>query len=100
MNAAGSSFAGKLTVTLVVMAILIFVAGMVKTTVSAPCNGPGAWITMAGLGLGAIACVSLLVQALTHRSAKVWGFFAAAIVSTGIAVFVAHVWTLLLCRGI
>ena len=100
MNAARSAFQGKVSVVLFAFAIVVFVAGMLITTVSAPCSELGAWITVAGLGTAAVACVTLLVRTLMHRSGKAWGLLTAAVFSTGFAVFVAYVWTLLLCRGV
>ena len=91
---------GKVSAALFFVAFVVFVAGMVKTTVSAPCSDVGALITLVGLGIAAVACTSLLVRTFMHRSGKAWALLAAGVVATGFAIFVAFLWTILLCRGV
>jgi|SRR5262245_6286491 len=100
MNAAKAWSLGKVSAGLFSLAFVVFMAGMLKTTVSAPCSELGASITLAGLGIAAVAGVILLVRTLKDRSGKAWGLLAVSVLAIGFAVFVAYLWTLLLCRGV
>ena len=100
MNAANLPSLGKVSAVLFLIAFVVFVIGITKTTAGAPCSDLGAWITLTGLGTAAVACATLLARTLMYPSAKAWGLFVAGLLITGFAVFVAYLWTLLLCRGV
>ena len=91
---------GKLSGRLFMLAAAVLVGGLIKTTVSAPCNGPGAWISAAGLVPAALACVALLIKAISERSADNLIVFVAGVVGTSGVAFIAFWWTILLCRAV
>lgn len=90
----------KLSGRLFMLAAGILIAGLIKTAVGAPCNGPGAWISMAGLVPAALACVGLSIVAIKERSAGNLIVLLGGVAGTGIAAFVAFCWTILLCRAV
>ena len=91
---------GKLSGRLFMLAAAVLIGGLIKTTVSAPCNAPGAWISVAGLIPAVLACVTLSIIAFKERSAGNLIVFLAGVAATVIVAFVAFCWTILLCRGV
>ena len=91
---------GKLSGRLFMLATAVLIGGLIKTTVSAPCNGPGAWISIASLAPAALACLALLIIAFKDRSAGNFVVFLAGVAGTGIGAVVAFWWTILLCRAV
>jgi hypothetical protein len=82
------------------LAAAVLVGGLIKTTVSAPCNVPGAWISIAGLVPAALACVALLIIAIKERSAGNVLVFLTGVAGTGMVALVSFWWTILLCRAV
>lgn len=90
----------KLSGRLFAGAFAVLMVGMLKSMISLPCNEPGAWISVAGLALAALACAGLLIVAIKERSAGNLIVFLAGVAGTGMATLVAFGWTMLLCRGV
>ncbi len=91
---------GKLSGRLFVSAFAILVVGILKTTISAPCNDTGAWVSIAALLPAALGCVALLIVTLKERSAGNWMVWLAGVAGTGFAAMVAFWWTIMLCRAV
>ena len=91
---------GKLSGRLFVSGFAILVVGILKTTISAPCNDTGAWVSIAALLPAALGCVALLIVALKERSAGNWMVCLAGVAGTGFAAMVAFWWTIMLCRAV
>ena len=90
---------GKLSGRLFTVAFVLLAGGLAKTTISAPSNQPGAWVSIAALAPATFACVLLLILAIKERSAGNLFVFLAGVAGTGMAGLIAFWWTLLLCRG-
>ncbi len=91
---------GKLSGRLFMLAVAVVIGGLVKTTVSAPCDGPGTWISIASLVPATLACLVLLIVAIKERSAGNFIVFLTAIAGTGIVAFFAFWWTIMFCRAV
>lgn len=91
---------GKLSGSLFAVAFVVLAGGLAKTTVSAPCNAPGAWVSVAALASATLACAILLIIAIKERSAGNFLVFLAGVAGTGMCGLISFWWTLLLCRGI
>jgi hypothetical protein len=76
------------------------VVGLMTTTIGASCNTPGAWISVASLAPASLACITLLIVAVKERSAESVVVFVLGVAGTGLAIFVAFWWTMLLCRAV
>ena len=79
--------------------LLVFVAGVVWTVTEAPCSRLGAYLLLAGLGLGVLAACALLARAFLEHPIR--SILAALLVIAICAVeyFVSYTFTLMLCRG-
>jgi hypothetical protein len=90
---------GRLARWLFAAAFGLIVVGLLKTTIHAPCDVVGPWISIASAVPAGLACLALLIIAIAERSAESVVAFILGIAGTGMTVFVALSWTAILCRG-
>jgi len=83
---------------LLALSATLFAVGMGLTTVFAPCYQPGAVVTEIALVLVALSFVTLIIAAVKGQSS--WAWVAGSAMNICFMLFVANLWTLLLCRGV
>lgn len=85
---------------LLLVALAVLAVGILRSTFGGPCSESGAYTSMAGVGIAALACVALLVRSIRLRSGEAWVQFGCSVVATIVFAFVASLWTVLMCRGV
>lgn len=90
---------GRLARWLFGAAFSLVLIGLLTTTIHAPCDVAGPWISIAGAVPAGLACLALLVSAVAERSAESVVAFILGVAGTGMTVFVALSWIVILCRG-
>ncbi len=83
-----------------VVAIAIFVSGLLTAVVNAPCSDVAAYITLGGIATAGLGCTLLLVQAIAQRSSRPLVFCLVGVCGMGMAYGLAFVWPMSFCRGV
>ena len=78
----------------------ILMVGALITMFNAPCSATGFYISAAGAGVTAAACVAMLARSIQQGTTLRWIQFACAVAATLMVTGVASFLALLLCRAV